>query len=135
MTEKLMGSNNPVVSFMLEAGQEAHHAYQHNSSNCTVYEWPVAGGKADCIKASSCEVIELKPNNSRSIYKGREQAERYTTALNSGGKEFEELVSKDSKFKGCKGKFRRRVACYKFCPEIDDEGQVRSTSVGWDFCE
>lgn len=135
MTEGVRGSNNPVTAFMLAEGQKAHLAYQENSSNCTVHEWSLPSGKADCINASSCEVIELKPNNSRSIYRGRDQGGRYRDTLNQDSAKLEELAQKDSRFRECKEKFKARVACYTLCPEIDDEGNMRSMSVGWGFCD
>jgi hypothetical protein len=133
ISESVRGSNNPVGAYMLRAGQEAHYGYQRNSSNCTVYEFRLSNGQADCINLSSCEVIEIKPNNSRSISVGKDQAGRYVKVLNEGGRDFEGLVSKDRDFEKCKSRFRIRVALYTFCPEIDDEGRTRSTSVGWTF--
>ena len=131
----VIGGNNPVAAMMVKMGQEAHSAYQKNSSNCSVSEWRVGSGSADCIKRSTCEVIELKPNNSRSISLGRSQARAYTEVLNKSPDEYNKLVEKDKGFAECKGKFNARVACYQFCPEINDDGSMRSASVGWNFCD
>lgn len=131
----VLGGNNPVASLMVRMGKEAHDAYQRNSSNCTVYEWSVGGGRADCINRSSCEVIELKPNNSRSISAGRGQARAYTEVLNKSADEFNKLVDKERGFAECKGRFRWKVACYQFCPDVGDDGALRSGSVGWGTCD
>jgi len=133
MTSSVRGANHPVVAYMLETGQEEHRRYQSNSSNCTVAEHTLPSGRADCIYASSCEVIELKPNNYRARSKGREQAERYARSLNEDPREREKLIEKSSNFRSCQ-KFSWRVMCYTLCPEFDDEGQFRSVSVRWDSC-
>jgi hypothetical protein len=52
MTSALRGSNNPVVSYMLEKGQEAHKDYQSSSSRCTVAEWTIGSSRLDCVYAS-----------------------------------------------------------------------------------
>jgi hypothetical protein len=133
MTQAVRGANHPVVAYMLEGGQEAHHAYENNSGNCTVSEWELGSGRADCIKADSCEVIEVKPNNSRSVYKGRDQARGYADRLNSDDSEMAKLIDKDKSFEKCKEqKFKPKLVLYHFCPEIDDKGEFRSLSVGWD---
>jgi len=129
-------SENPVAMQILQIGNEAHREYQHNSSNCSESEWQVTSdGRADCINSARCEVIELKPNNSRAIRKGRDQAAAYAEVLNLSDDEFNKLSDRNSNFKKCKGQFKPRVACYTYCPEIDDEGNVRSTSVGWSMCD
>lgn len=131
MTSGARGSNNPVTSFILKAGKEAHDAYQRNSSYCTVYEWSINNGRADCINASRCEVIELKPNNSRAVSKGESQARDYVDALNNDPALRARLVKDgSSNFKDCT-RFSAHVALYTLCPEISDDGEMRSTSVGW----
>jgi SMC interacting uncharacterized protein involved in chromosome segregation len=135
LTESVRGGSNPAVAELMRIGQEAHREYQSNSSNCTVSEWSLGGGRADCIKASSCEVIEVKPNNSKAIYAGRSQARAYADVLNQSSDEIVKLGDKNSDFKNCQGKFKGRVACYVYCPDIDDEGKTKSTSMGWSMCD
>lgn len=135
ITNSVRGSNNPVAAFMLKAGQEAHYGYEKNSSNCTVDEFRVGSGQADCINASSCEVIEVKPNNSRSIYVGRGQAQGYVDILNQSGSDYQRLVEKNRDFEKCKGRFKKRIALYTICPEIDDDGDMKSLGIGWAFEE
>ncbi len=133
MTTSLRGANHPVVSYMLETGQKVHQDYQTNSSNCQAYEWTTSAGRADCLYAPSgevCQVIELKPDNSRAIAKGRGQARDYADALNNDPKQLEKLKNEKSAFRDCK-RFVPIVMAYTLCPEINDEGEFRSVSVSW----
>lgn len=133
MTKPVRGANHPVVSYMLRAGQDAHNQYETNSSNCHAYEWTIGSGRADCLYAPSgdeCQVIELKPDNSRGISRGRDQARGYADALNNSPEELQKLKNEKSAFQSCK-KFVPIVMVYKLCPEIDDNGEFRSVSVNW----
>jgi len=134
MTSSVRAANHPVVSYMLEKGQEAHKDYQSSSSRCTVAEWTIGSDRIDCLYASgsSCDVIELKPNNSRAISKGRDQLRRYVEALNKPD-ELERLKKENSRFSECK-EFVPKLRCYTLCPEIDDNDEFRSTSVDWRDC-
>jgi hypothetical protein len=134
MTVSLRGSNNPVVSYMLDQGKEAHKNYQGSSSNCTEAEWTIGNLRIDCLYASgsSCDVIELKPDNSRAISKGRGQLQDYVEGL-SKPEELKRLQERNSKFSECK-EFAPKLKCYTLCPEITDEGEFRSTSVNWRDC-
>jgi hypothetical protein len=131
MTRSLRGANHPVVAFMLKEGQAAHKSRQSSSSYCDVSSFRVgSAGEADCLKASSCTVIEFKPDNSKSIGRGKIQADRYAEELNKKGDAFNNLVKKDGDFAKCT-KFERRVDCYKLCPDIDDDGEFRAASPRW----
>jgi hypothetical protein len=131
MTRSLRGKNHPVVRYMLEQGNAAHADRQRSSSYCTVSEHTMDSGRADCIHASSCTVIELKPDNSRSIKQGKTQAERYSKELNTQEASRKKLTEKDSSFGKCE-KYEYRVDCYKLCPEIDAEtNEMRSVYASW----
>jgi Restriction endonuclease fold toxin 9 len=130
MTRSLRGANHPVVAFMLREGQAAHKSRQSSSSYCDVSEFRVGSGQADCLKASGCLVIELKPDNSRSIQKGEGQAGRYADELKKKGDAFDALVKKDGNFAKCTS-FKPRVDCYKLCPDIDQDGEFRAASPRW----
>lgn len=134
MTSSLRGANNPVVNFMLEKGQEAHKDYQGSSSRCTVAEWTIGSNRLDCVYASGsdCQVIELKPNNSRAISKGRDQVRDYVAAINKPG-ELERIKKESSRFSECK-EFIPKMKCYTLCPEISDDGEFREISVDWRDC-
>ena len=131
MTRSIRGKNHPVVRYLIEEGNRAHRDRQGSSSYCTVSEFSMDSGRADCIYASSCMVIELKPDNSRAIDKGKSQARRYAEELNSKPDTRKKLIEKSSDFKKCE-KFDYRVDCYKLCPDIDaDTNEMKSTSLSW----
>lgn len=131
MTKSLRGANHPVVSWMLDKGNEEHQSRQRSSS-CDVSEFTVSSGRIDCLKisGSNCKVIELKPKNNKAIAIGKDQAQRYVEDLNKLGPDFKKLVEKDAAFKQCK-EFKPQVDCYTLCPEIDGDGIFQSTSVSW----
>jgi hypothetical protein len=128
MTRSLRGANHPVVAFMLKEGQAAHKSRQSSSSYCDVSAFRMSSGEADCIK--DCVVIEIKPNNSKAIRLGDQQARRYAAELNKKDKAFKALVEKNRKFAQC-SEFEVRVDCYRLCPAIDDRGEFREASPDW----
>jgi len=131
MTTGLRGKNHPVVRFLVDEGNRAHKDRQASSSYCTVSEYSMDSGRADCIYASNCTVIELKPDNSRAISKGQSQARRYADELNGSEDARKKLIDKNSDFAKCE-KFDFRVDCYKLCPDIDsDTNEMKSTSASW----
>lgn len=128
--------NNPVFKHFTQLGNDAHVYYQGLSGECHVKEFPLANGKADCIKRTPprCEVIEIKANNSNSISRGRTEARDYAKELNKMGDDFSKLVNKDSGFKDCK-EFIPRVACYVANLNVDNDGNVMIQSLGWGWCD
>jgi hypothetical protein len=131
MTRSLRGKNHPVVRYMIEQGNTAHVDRQSSSSYCTVSEHTMDSGRADCIYASNCTVIELKPDNSRAIGNGRKQAQRYSDELNIKEASRKKLTEKNSSFGKCE-KYDYRVDCYKLCPEIEAEtNEMRSVYASW----
>jgi len=135
MSKSLRGANHPVVAFMLSQGQQAHVDRQRNE--CHASEVTLDSGRADCLMATgeTCTVIELKPNNSRAISKGRDQARRYRDSLNDELKKpssdvIKKLIDTKSDFAKCKS-FEFRVDCYKLCPDINDENEFREIRVDW----
>lgn len=131
MTRSIRGKNHPVVRFLIEEGNRVHKDRQGSSSYCDVSEFSMSSGRADCIQASNCTIIELKPDNSRAVGNGRSQAQRYRDELNSNADTRKKLVEKNSNFARCE-KFNYRVDCYKLCPDIDQEtNDYRSTSASW----
>jgi len=131
MTTGLRGRNHPVVRLLIDEGNRAHQDRQNSSSYCTVSEHTMDSGRADCIYASSCTVIELKPDNSRAIYKGQSQARRYADELNGSEAARKKLSDKNSDFGKCE-KFDFRIDCYKLCPDIESEtNEMKSTYVSW----
>jgi hypothetical protein len=134
ITNGVKGGNNPAFAFMSKMGMEAHKDYASIHSSDGVSEFEVDGFKVDMI-TYKCECVEVKANNSSSISKGRGQARKYRDILNTNDDAFKKLVNKDSRFEKCKGQFRAVVACYIYCPEVTDDGQIRSSSIGWTECD
>lgn len=131
MTRSLRGKNHPVVRYMIEQGNSAHVDRQSSSSYCTVSEHTMDSGRADCIYASNCTVIELKPDNSRAINKGKAQAQGYADELNTKEASRKKLIDKNSSFEKCE-KYDYRVDCYTLCPDIEAEtNEMRSVSASW----
>ncbi|MGZ4874664.1 MAG: hypothetical protein ACXV5R_05780 [Candidatus Angelobacter sp.] len=131
-SDGIRGGNHPVVAFMRKMGQDSHPEYQSHSEYCTEHEVETSDGKADCVYAEKCWVVELKPNNNRAVDVGRRRAQTYAEDLNKDkdGK-FSDLVKKNQAFSKCQGQFVPKVATYVACPEVDDEGNYKSTSYGW----
>jgi len=136
MAERAMkGANHPLVSFLIKEGQDAHKDKQHD---CDASEFTLDSGKrVDCIMASgeTCLVIEFKPENSRAISSGVNQARGYAAELNDELKKTESSVIKKligikSDFGKCK-QFVYRVDCYKLCPSVDESGEFREAHPDW----
>lgn len=135
MSRSLRGANHPVVAFMLEQGQRAHKDRQ---SDCHASEVTLPSGRADCLMASggdTCFVIELKPNNSRAIRQGTDQAARYRGDLNDELRKpdsdvIKQLIRSRSDFAKCKT-FRPQVDCYTLCPTINEDGEFREARADW----
>jgi hypothetical protein len=129
MYDVLRGSNHPVVSFMLDKGNE-EDAYR--KGRCTASQVDTGKGFADCVgyDGDDCLIVEFKPNNSSAISKGLGQLQDYKEGLESNADRRQELNNKSSRFSTCKT-FQTRVDCYTLCPAIDDDGNFRSTSAVW----
>ena len=134
MSRSLRGANHPVVAFMLEQGRRAHQDRQHD---CHSSEITLSSGRPDCVMATgeTCTVIELKPNNSRAINKGKDQVRRYADDLNEELKKpssdvIKKLIDAKSDFAKCK-RFEWRVDCYKLCPEVNEDNEFREVSAYW----
>lgn len=132
MSRSIRGKNHPVVRYLIDKGNEEHKNRQTSSSYCDVYEYTgLNSGRPDCIRASDCTVVELKPDNSRAISKGRSQAEGYARQLNDSADLRKKLAEKDSDFAKCE-KYDYEVQCYKLCPSINSEtNEMESVSANW----
>lgn len=130
--------SNPVFDRLRKMGQMAHDDYYLHHSECAAYrDIEVGGLKPDCIlPPDECVVIELKPDNSRAAYNGFRNAKDSRDRLNTDSG-FNALDSKYKQaFSSCKQKkFRARVDCYHYCPEVDDKGQLMSASIDWKTCQ
>jgi hypothetical protein len=133
MTANVRGGNHPVVAYLAQRGIDAHGEYEHNSSNCTVYEWTLANGRrVDCIKVdgTTAYVFEIKPDNSRARSSGRIQVGDYVKALNNNPEELQRLKQRDSHFNEVTT-FVGKLALYRLCPEITDDGEFKEVSTYW----
>jgi len=130
MYDSVRSSNHPVSTFMTDKGMEEH---KYRQGRCTASEFETGNGPADCIgyDGNACLIVELKPDNSKAISKGKSQAEKYRDALISNPSKRKDLEGKSSSFTTCPPKFDTRVDCYKLCPEIDEDGNFRSVSASW----
>jgi tRNA uridine 5-carbamoylmethylation protein Kti12 len=130
-----MGSN-PAFDKLREMGQLAHDDYYDHHSECEPYrDIEVGDLKPDCILPDGCVVIELKPDNSSAASRGYSNAKESRDRLNTD-EGFDALDSKYKEaFASCKQKFKARVDCYHYCPEVDDGGQFKSTSFDWTTCK
>jgi len=135
LSSSIRAGDNPVISKLRELGQIARKDYYTANSDCSKFnEYTLSNGqRPDCLDPDKCEVVELKPDSSAAISKGRESARKARDALNTSP-ELERLVDKYPVFVKCE-KFRARVDCYVYCPELDHEGQIKSTSIGWTTCD
>jgi hypothetical protein len=129
--------NSPVFDKLRQMGQMAHDDYYDHHSECAPYrDIQVGGLKPDCILPDECVVIELKPDNSQAASNGYSNAKDARDRLNTEDG-FNALDQKyQDAFASCKEKkFKARVDCYHYCPEVNDDGEFTSTSLGWTTCQ
>ena len=126
MSETVRGANHPVIAYMLQTGRDLHKSRQQG---CSVSEFETGNGPADCIR-TSCDIIEFKPDNSRSRSKGEDQLKRYRKGLLENADKRKELNSKNSDFAKC-DVFRMTIEAYTLLPEINDDGSFREVSASW----
>jgi hypothetical protein len=133
-SQSLLDGRHPVVEYMLSKGQSAH---RDRMDSCDAKDISLDAGHAECLMArgETCTVIALTPDSSRAISKGKDQARRYKSQLESELKKsssdvIKRLIDRRSDFGKCK-KFEARVDCYKLCPEIDDDNRLRDRSASW----
>lgn len=126
MSRGIRGANHPVTAYLLQTGRELHSSRQRG---CTVSEFETGNGPADCIR-TTCDIIEFKPDNSRSKSKGEEQLKRYRRGLLENSSNRSSLDSKDADFAKCKD-FRLTIEAYTLLPEIGDDGNFVERSASW----
>ena len=76
------GNNHPLTQFSAAYGKDQHKRMESDYS-CTIkdQEYPGADGRPDCVIASTCMVLEFKPNNAEAKEEGEEQLDRYVPAV------------------------------------------------------
>lgn len=127
LINELNGANDPEIRARIETGKNEHKRIQADSSKCTVSERTFGSRRVDCIRVdgSVCYVVEIKPNNSKAISKGRAQADsgiREIRNLADGKSSKTDLVDRLEIFRSCfdeankRVNLEREVRVYEYCP-------------------
>ena len=129
----LQGSNNPKIKVKMQYGIDEHKRRQ--SSLCSEYkEFEISssycknpirsnsGCSADCVvPGSTCQIIEIKPDNDEAKAAGDKQKDAYEAGLHDWyAKNKEELFKQYPRIRECEsdGKLstNARLELYTFCP-------------------
>ena len=132
---RLRGSNNPKIRARIEYGKAQHDATQNSLCRDSNEIRLPSGRQMDCVIASpsACEVVEIKPDNTRARGKGGKQVDDYLSEIRSM---FSKVVDKTDKeraalFEGRMSIFLRcmrpdsinisgDVVVYPYCPSAED---------------
>jgi hypothetical protein len=81
LNNELKGANDPEVRAQMELGKLEHKRIQADRGKCDESEITIPGAskRIDCVK--ECTIYEIKPNNSKAIDKGKDQAADYKRAV------------------------------------------------------
>lgn len=81
LNNELKGANDPEVRAQMELGKLEHKRIQADGGKCDESEITIPGAskRIDCVK--ECTIYEIKPNNSKAINKGKDQAADYKRAV------------------------------------------------------
>lgn len=124
---ELKGANDPEVRAKIETGKNEHKRIQADSSKCTVSERTFGSRRVDCIRVdgSTCYVVEIKPNNSEAIAKGRAQVLDGISQIEGllrDKKQKSDLVDQLEIFRSCfddskqRARLEPEVRVYEYCP-------------------
>jgi hypothetical protein len=139
LSSNLLGSsgNGPAFDKFKISVEEIRNGYFDNNKQCAPNrDYKVGDLKPDCVDPDHCVVIELKPDNrcSDDLWKN---ATQISEQLNSDGG-FNQVADNygdfKDKFSKCKSKFKARIDCYHYCPEVDDEGHLKDVPSDWSPC-
>jgi hypothetical protein len=140
----LQGSNNPKLKVKMKYGTDYHASwscggykeFKIDSSNCSNPIRPGSGCAADCvITGSTCEIVELKPNNAEAIAMGNKQKDAYEAGLKTWfANNKDDLLSRYPNVSSCikDGVIATstRLEPYNFCPsdpkDLGDELDISS---------
>jgi hypothetical protein len=120
---ELQGYNNPLIRAAVEYGKRMHLDMQ---GHCSAAEINIDGGnrRIDCVNAFSggaCDILEIKPNNSKARDAGQDQLDRAESWLE--GHSPSDLPDDNFIRKNCvgsDGKFNiahYKVWTYDYCPD------------------
>jgi hypothetical protein len=114
--------------------RDSDSAKRDHQSRCDARDISLDAGHAECLKATggeTCLVIEFAPDDSSSISRARDRASRFRSQLERfDGNLVKQLIDKKSDFAKCKH-YEAHVDCYRACPDVSDDGQIRSHSTNW----
>ncbi|HEV7555352.1 MAG TPA: hypothetical protein VGO00_07865 [Kofleriaceae bacterium] len=114
--------------------RESDSAKHDRQGRCDAKDVSLSAGHAACLMASgsdTCKVVEFAADDSSSISKARERGSRFRSQLERfEGDTVKHLIDKKSEFAKCKH-YEVRVDCLRACPDVSDEGQIRSHSTSW----
>jgi len=124
-TRDLVNGTPPVIDYIMRKSESARNDHR---SGCSQRGLSLNGGIVDCLMASSdtCTVVEVAFDNSNSIDRARDRANRAKAVVESELKR----SSPSSTVSKCK-RVETRVDCYKVCPDVDDDGKFREASPSW----
>ena len=140
LKKKIVGTSNPALLKLAELGQEAHKDYQqiHSEVENANHDYAdaevkVGDQKVDFLDSKRCKVVELKPQASSAVSRGWRYAQDARDWLNRP-ENLAQFIKDYPHYAECQ-KFTAQVDCYHYCPEINDEGELASTSIAWYTCE
>ena len=139
LANELNGANDPEIRARMELGKNEHKRIQSDSSKCTKSELAFGNRRVDCIRVEppskeeetgTCFVIEIKPNNTSAITRGRSQAiaglreieSAMVGYLDKTKKKRTQLTGVFELFRPCfdegaqQLKLKEEVRAYDFCP-------------------
>jgi hypothetical protein len=114
--------------------RDSDSAKRDHQGRCDAKDISLNAGHATCLMASgsdTCKIVEFAADDSSSISRARDRGSRFRSQLESfDGDTVKRLIDKKSDFAKCKH-YEVRVDCYRACPDVSDDGQIRSHSTSW----
>lgn len=127
LNNELHGANDPEFRARMETGKNEHKRIQADSSKCTKNELTFGSRRVDCIRVdgNTCYVVEIKPNNSEAIRRGRDQAIDGITKIKQalrGKTKKSELTDNLEVVRACfdessqSANLKEELRVYEYCP-------------------
>ena len=130
-TRQVRDRSRDIVDGFIRDGEQATHSKQ---DRCDAKDVSLSAGHAACLMASgseTCKVVEFATDDSQSISRARDRAQRFRSNLESfDGDTVKRLIDKKHDFAKCKH-YEVRIDCFKACPDVSDDGEIRSHSANW----
>jgi len=130
-TRQVRERSRDIVDGFIRDGESAIHS---RVDRCDAKDVSLNAGHAQCLMASggdTCKVIEYAPDDSQAISRARDRAQRFKSNLEQfDANTVRHLIDRKSDFAKCKH-YEVRVDCYRACPDVSDDGEIRSRSTSW----